>query len=370
MTGDNHPDLNASSPPPPREARGWLITARGGVGTIADIVSIATAIVATWSLVSDGPVPQAILAIGLGFLALAFMGLSFHLQRRQAKELVEERRRARHSESLAYMTESAAVLRDAMAILAAGGHPTTFEEPAKRAVTSLAQAMTVATGCKCRIVVKIIYAPGGRDDVAVKTFATSEPTRPRRGAPTSIDWVKENTDFDEIFYRDSDYFLSNDLKSELGYKNSHFNREVLERGYPYRSTIVWPIYGYREDRAQVLGFLCVDTKATDAFDQDRDVVVGETMASFWYLALQRYKESVDAADAAEKAAEDAAENATARALGRDEQHGGLPSSDDKREITSGPKPLELQPGESEPPRSGPQRSEDTRSGDVPGSAGS
>jgi hypothetical protein len=58
---------------------------------------------------------------------------------------------------------------------------------------------------------KIIYVPGGRDDVAVETFATSEPNRPRRRAPASIDWVKENTDFDEILYRDSDHFLSNDL---------------------------------------------------------------------------------------------------------------------------------------------------------------
>jgi hypothetical protein len=58
---------------------------------------------------------------------------------------------------------------------------------------------------------KIIYVPGGRDDVAVKTFATSEPNRPRRRAPASIDWVKDNTDFDEIFYRDSDHFLSSDL---------------------------------------------------------------------------------------------------------------------------------------------------------------
>jgi hypothetical protein len=273
-----------------------LFTARGWLGTLADTIAILTAVVAVWSLVTrDAPLPQAILAVALGALAVVFMGLSFHLQRLQARELAKERRRARHAESLNYMTESAETLRDGMASLSNDASPESFVKPATQAVTSLASAMTVAVGSKCRVVVKIIYAPGGREDVAVETFASSEPTGSRRGAPTSIDWVKENTDFDEIFYHDWDFFLSNDLRAEIGYKNSHFTRELLQKGYPYLSTIVWPIYGHVGDNADVSGFLCVDTKSVNAFDEDRDVVVGKTMASFWYVALERYNKSVEQA---------------------------------------------------------------------------
>jgi hypothetical protein len=267
------------------------VTARGGLGTIADLIAVVTAVLTVWSLMKEGPPPQSILAVCLGLLALAFMFLSFRLQRQQATELMKEKRRSRHSESLSYIQESAAFLRNAATMVSEGERPSSFTEPASHAAGKLAEAMTAATGVKCRVVVKTVYAPGGREDVAVKTFVTSEAVVAQPTSSSVIDWVKDNTDFDEIFYQNEAYFLSNDLSKELelGYRNSHFTREILRNGLPYLSTLVLPIYGPKGPNAyDIVGFLCVDTKTRNSFDPESDVVVGQTMASLWYLALERY----------------------------------------------------------------------------------
>jgi hypothetical protein len=147
--------------------------------------------------------------------------------------------------------------------------------------------MSAATGVKCRAVVKTVYAPpGDRQDMAVHTFVTSEVVEPR--PVQSVDWVKENTDFDEILYGDREYFWSNDLSEDLqlGYKNSHFTPQALRAGLPYRSTIVWPIQGAEGDTWDVKGFLCVDTQGPGAFEE-LDVTVGKVLSPVWYLALDR-----------------------------------------------------------------------------------
>lgn len=286
--------LVKKSPKKPDTTRPFA-TARSGLGTVADVISVLSALATTWALL-NGPVPQAILAILLGLIALSFMALSFHLQRQQAMELAKERRRSRHSHSAAAVAESATTLRDATANLALGAAADAFNEPAKQAAAKMAEGLSSATGVKCRVVIKTIYAPGGRQDVAVKTFVTSETSPARRKADGVIDWVKENTDFDEIFYQNRDFFLSNDLSKDLvkGYRNSHFTKEVLDAtGFPYLSTLVWPIYGPKEvvgSTYDVVGFLCVDTKEAESFDEQNDVHIGQTMAALWFLALQRYSQ--------------------------------------------------------------------------------
>lgn len=272
------------------------LTARGGLGTIADFVAVGSALSSTWALVHKGALSQTILAMTLGLLALAFMGLSFHLQREQAKEAESERRRARHAQSLTHLSDSLAALRTGSTLMSWGEHPSAFTQFAREAVDAMAAAMSTATGRKCRVIVKTIFAPGGREDVAVKTFTSSEVVVSRRDPSTtgSLDWVKENTDFDEIFYQSKEYFLSNNLEHERGYKNSHFTPQSLSAGYPYLSTIVWPIYGPEDGGTggwHILGFLCVDTKEADSFDESLDVVVGQALAPVWYMALQRYDEA-------------------------------------------------------------------------------
>jgi hypothetical protein len=268
-----------------------VLTARGWLGTVADVISVLSALVFVSALVWKRPLPQAILAIALGLLAVSFMALSFHLQRQQFLEAERERRRSRHAESLDYLAEAVGALRTGAANLVLGTDPSSFNQPATLAVTKLAEAMSAATGVKCRAVVKTVYAPGGRNDVAVRTFVASDGVEPRRSQ--GIDWVKENTDFDEILYRNQEYFLSNDLSKDLqlGYKNSHFTQEALRSGLPYRSTIVWPIQGGEGDTFDLKGFLCVDSKAVGAFE-DADLAAGKVLSPVWYLALDRLQEAL------------------------------------------------------------------------------
>lgn len=281
------------------EPEATRLTARGGLGTVADVLAVVSALGGTASLVWDQPVPQAVLALMLGFLALSFMGLSFRLQRQLSRDVETERRRARHSQSLQYLQQSAGQLRTASSLLESGEHPSSFAHPAQQACTSMAAAMTIASGRTCRVVVKTVYAPGGREDVAVRTFTSSvsEPQRRDTSKSPSEDWVKENTDFDEIFYQNKEFFVSNDLEHERGYKNSHFTPQSLANGYPYLSTIVWPIYAPDSGDSvagwDILGFLCVDTKGANSFDPDVDVLVGQVLAPVWYMALQRYEAATE-----------------------------------------------------------------------------
>ena len=291
---------NSSATPGSRRTNGPRLSARGWLGTVADVISVITAVVAVRALITDAPVPQVILAIALGLLALTFMALSFHLQRQHYLEAERERRRSRHAESLGYLGEAVGALRTGAAKLAQGAEPSSFTQPATLAVCKLAEAMTSATGVKCRAVVKTVYAPpGDRQDVAVHTFATSDlaETRPGQG----VDWVKENTDFDEILYGDREYFLSNDLSADmqLGYRNSHFTPQSVKAGLPYNSTIVWPIQGAEGDLWDIKGFLCVDTKEAGSFN-DLDILVGKVLSPVWYLALDRFDEATFVAEQAQK----------------------------------------------------------------------
>jgi len=273
------------------------ITARTGLGTIADLISVAVAIASLVGLVRGAPLPQAVLAFALAGLAVAFMLLSFQLQRQQAARLTDEAGKSRHAASWQEVAASAAALRDGTAALNVGEHPSTFSQHAGLAVTHMASAMSQATGASCRVIVKVVYAPGGRDDVAVRTLVRSDvdSTKVVRTPNSSIDWVRENTDFDEIFYHDADYFLSNDLSQEGGYKNSHIDTALIAKsGWPYKATIVWPVFG--PDGAggiEISAFLCVDTKSADVFIEDLDVVVGKTLAPLWYVALQRFDEATE-----------------------------------------------------------------------------
>ena len=67
------------------------LSARGGLGTVADLCCPG-GIISTVNLAIGGPVPQVVLALLLGFIAMAFMVLSFRLQRQQARQNARNRR--------------------------------------------------------------------------------------------------------------------------------------------------------------------------------------------------------------------------------------------------------------------------------------
>jgi hypothetical protein len=165
----------------------------------------------------------------------------------------------------------------------------------------------IATGFACRVTVVQVYAPNAGNRLAVRRVCTSYPDSGKRPGKSQIDWVEENTDFKDLFDTGDAYFFCNDLPNELGegYRNSHWSRdkiaEMRKKGdWPYRSTIVWPVRGWiapgpGEGRWDVTGFVCVDSKAANVFDQDLDVAPGETFAYALYLGLAAYQARLDEA---------------------------------------------------------------------------
>ncbi len=113
------------------------------------------------------------------------------------------------------------------------------------------------------------------------------------------DLISNNTDFRHIFVENSLYFLCNDLPAQLnkGYQNSHWDEKLIQAGvYEYRSTIVLPIGKSRilnsqegVPRREIIGFLCIDTQATNAFSATYDVPIGQAFAQALHLALSRFR---------------------------------------------------------------------------------
>ena len=103
--------------------------------------------------------------------------------------------------------------------------------------------------------------------------------------------VDENSDFEELMKADSEpdtiRFLHNNLPY-TGYKNSHYESEKLQSGkMDYASTIVWPIRKKIEDKPDdLLGFLCVDSKSRNVFEERYDVEIGAAYSDVLYTLLQ------------------------------------------------------------------------------------
>jgi hypothetical protein len=122
---------------------------------------------------------------------------------------------------------------------------------------------------------------------------------------STSDYVSDNTDFEELFLGNDVVFVSNDLRRLSGkgqYKNSHWTSDTIEkRTYRYLSTMVWPIHKVLNAPPDataatispdhdLLGFLCVDSLATNIFQRDVDYGLGAAYADMFYTALKVRKE--------------------------------------------------------------------------------
>ncbi len=182
--------------------------------------------------------------------------------------------------------------------LNSGGSADAFETGLEKALGQFVDAYGNATGVPCRATVQITYKPPdqlSRGDLAVKTVSRSA-TRAGQKSHHSTDWINENTDFRQILKEDREHFFSNDLKAALaqGYRNSHFTDEVIKDGtFPYLATIVWPVRGRTAgssiDQWDLIGFLCIDSGHSGAFDEAVDVAPGIAFSHALYSGLLKYR---------------------------------------------------------------------------------
>lgn len=269
--------------------------------TIGVLLAVAGLITSSWSLFSNGSAPDLVLAIALSAVALAGLSVAYISLIDLHRLRLDGDRAGRWADAMPKISQAVLHLADSVTETPADkdSDNTPFQRHAGKACNALSSAFTQVVGRDCRVTLKETFlpvSPAGdptSDETAVKEIYTTGVPGP---TPQGIDWVSDNTDFDEIFSGEN-YFLCNDLPAEVGkgYRNSHWTRarikEMNEKGtFPYRSTIVWPIrarLGSDTGSWNLVGFLCVDCKEANAFDATLDPSYGEVIARALYSVWPR-----------------------------------------------------------------------------------
>ncbi len=269
------------------------LTARGTIGTVADVGSIVAILGNLAFVFVGGNPPATLLAIALAGLAYLFIGLNFRLQHR----LAAESRRARSGPVLvrvqANLTAADVFMEDE--------DVTGLAKSFQRAASELAHAFGIATGRACRVSVQDLVLPRSGDAAEGHVTTLCRDVEPlansREDNLPDVAEIKGNTDFLRIL-NGAPHFFCNDLSALGGYKNSHFEWPLEKEDYPYRSTIVWPIVGPMSERHQtpgapvktsIIGFLCVDSATPGTFDAALDVSTGAAVANAMYSPLRRFR---------------------------------------------------------------------------------
>lgn len=287
---------------------------------LADLVGILSVAYAGLQLAVGEQVEQAILAVYVCGLSLGLLVMLFFQSRRHASRLarLDERfasqqeeyaRKARVAASLTQWHTAWWRLAEASASGRTGG-ATAFLERLEEALQAVAGAYGSVTGARCRCTLKEVYAPavGGRPaELAVRTICSSDVGPDanyidRSADVRDVDYISDNTDFRTIFERKQAHYLCNDLVAELsrGYRNSHWDEEVIrEQTFDYRSTLVWPLRGRLPGGQagwEVIGFLCVDSVATNIFVEETDAPPGAAFSHTLYSAMRDYRDDEQKAD--------------------------------------------------------------------------
>lgn len=294
----------------------WLAVV---IGLIAGCIEISNAVTASVT------VREWVLSLALSAIALiAIVTLGFReFSRSKAGRLAK---------SLPYLTKTSEQLRDLRGYLNvhrenAFNDKTRADEILERArmmiselLSMQADAYSTMTGTNCRSCVKMIEVVNQdagstftREDLYVFTLARdgrSEQLNRQHDEKRNKekqDKLSENSDFLQLWDEsapDPGYFHSNDLMQDKNYESSSLKywttlgRQGLKHNtenwrLPYRSTIVWPIrqdvrkhLGINDFR--VLGFLAVDSQATNAFERDLHVDLGTVLANALFPILEIY----------------------------------------------------------------------------------
>lgn len=211
-------------------------------------------------------------------------------------------RKARYAEASGYFHKSIHALRDAWFSWRTSESDSTVKQHVTQTIKELANGFSVITGARCRACVKMIYIADEKTDAetrrfAVRTYCRSEDI-PEPEPAKGVDWVDDNTDFDELMYTPSmKCYFKNNLPYP-GYMNSHWTSKQMEKGeMDYRATIVFPIRkrllgdtagketSYHPDQ-DILGFLCIDSQVKNVFNRRYDIEIGCTFSDALYILLE------------------------------------------------------------------------------------
>lgn len=220
------------------------------------------------------------------------------------RQEVRYRREIRYGPAMVPLRKTFVSLADASWTLLEGdGSEESFLLHLRESLRFLAEAFSLIANETCRASIKMTSAsaigdaPGRALDVEVVTLCRN--TEEDEAPHLERDRIGNNTDFRQIFTDNDAYFFCNNLPAQLnkGYQNSHWDAHTIQtNAFDYRATIVWPIARSRRidrrapEQREIIGFLCVDTRSTDVFNETYDVPLGAAFSQALHLTLLRFQD--------------------------------------------------------------------------------
>jgi hypothetical protein len=271
----------------------------GNLSILAVLVTIITPLVVliTFLISHATSIPATILSVYACFLISTLL---FMLIRQE----VRYRREIRYAPAMVPLRKTFVSLADASWTLLEGdGSEESFLLHLRESLRFLAEAFSLITNETCRASIKMTSAsaigdaPGRALDVEVVTLCRN--TEEDEAPHLERDRIGNNTDFRQIFTENDAYFFCNNLPAQLnkGYQNSHWDAHIIQtNAFDYKATIVWPIARSRRidrrapEQREIIGFLCVDTRATDVFNETYDVPLGAAFSQALHLTLLRFQD--------------------------------------------------------------------------------
>lgn len=280
------------------------------VSIVGSVVAIISSFVG-WV----GATPKWAFAIAFIFLAIAVVALAAYeaAMRRTAegdlKSCSAERQRAekecelyrktadQHIDALGAMHSVVHDLRDFMVKAEVSGwnngvRNTEIYHTFVGVMDDVARIYSTLTGRACSACIKLFTEEkDANHNEKLVTYCRDRASAKVRGRNDGSEsfTVAGNSDFHYIINGDENWFVSNDLREHDGYINERSN--WMRR---YVSTVVLPIQrtntaGEPDDLLDILGFLCVDSKVANTFDEETSVTVGGCIADSLYWPLHQHQ---------------------------------------------------------------------------------
>ena len=178
----------------------------------------------------------------------------------------------------------------------------------KEATKEVGRIFGTITALPCRAAIKWLEEPPSSpielDAWPVRDLVRSHARRST--GTTGGDFVGNNSHFRTIIEGRQEFFLSNDLPEMFlrgEYANSHWTYDdVRDNRIDYRAAIVAPIGRFLEDRTMatalgfeavgqdLVGFLCLDAKERNAFEEERDINLALALAHGLFPVLHLYRQ--------------------------------------------------------------------------------
>lgn len=271
------------------------------VALLLAIFGIPSFVPTTQQMIESGNFAAAAPVLGYGLLFLLVLSWGLIAWR----EFVYAHK-ARYAEASPNLHQAFHSLRDAYFAVITNGSDDQVMGLLRQSLQSAATVFTTISGVNCRMCIKDLYCADPKANPPERGFITKDLCRSDRsvgpmGTQNELDWITENSDFYLLFADpQKKYFFSNNLPKlakRVNYKNSHWDSDVYaEKKFPYNSTIVWPIRKCLEGDIQgfprahpwhdTLGYLCLDSKSKNVFNERYDSEIGMAYADALYSFIK------------------------------------------------------------------------------------